>query len=98
LVVADELALKGLLHLCESEIRNHLAIDNVISIAQMAEQHNAQALLEECINVIIASDTLNNTKEFEEMSCDLKQKLEVRKRDYERNFYFNHNVIIKLYN
>jgi len=44
LVVADELDLKGLLQICESEILQHLTKEDVITIAQMAERHNAETL------------------------------------------------------
>jgi len=90
LLAADELDLKGLLKICESEILHHLTIENIISTAQFAERYNASTLLEECIKIILDNEkTLQSTTEFTELSSNIKLKL--------KELRIKKDVIIKLY-
>ncbi|KAJ3690510.1 hypothetical protein LUZ61_019674 [Rhynchospora tenuis] len=52
LVAADRYALDGLKALCEIRLRRTISVDTVVSLLDLAEQHNSRSLKEECLEFI----------------------------------------------
>jgi len=95
---ADELGLNRLFQICEHEIAEHSDSENVLVIIKGAEYINATRLLDACIYVIIANlDKLSSTQAYNELSDNIKIKIESAKQEYERKLQIKRNKIIYLY-